>query len=376
MVVMGLRKPPKVRKRTYPSGNTVYEVDFTLNGVRTREVFGTRKDLAEAYAAKVFMESQQASAGIKQKVVAPSLAVLVEDYLRTKVRRTEASTQRRYRIYAEHLTTFFADKMPRVQTIDQITFGQLNAFMDELINVEKQRNKTLNGQVQFIRSLFVYAVDAGYLAVSPAKRLESFPEREDETPPYWELDEVHKLLKQVGVYWRDACAFLFHTGLRKGELINLKWADIQLEQDIPYILVRRSKGWSGPKGKRFRVVPLTEDAVQIVKRQKKSEDHDHVFSDFQGKPIDKDAIYQAIKLACKQLGLEGDVHKWRHTFATHLVKQGVGIEKVSKLLGHASLKDTMKYAHVADIDMKLAVDLLPPVSSVIQAKKKPKKSTT
>ncbi len=239
---MGLRKPPKVRKRTYPSGKTVYEVDFTLNGKRTREVFGTRKDLAEAYAAKVFMESQQAVAGIRKEIVSPSLEVLIDDFMRQKVRRTAKSTQKRYKIYAEHPQTFFKEKMRRVRTIDEITKAQLDAHIDELIALDRA-NKTLNGHIQFIRSLFEYAVEEERLEVSPAKRLESFPEKNDEAPAYWEEDEVQLILKRVGIFWRDAFAFLYHTGLRKEEFIHLSWKDVNLTTNPPSIVIQGKNDW-------------------------------------------------------------------------------------------------------------------------------------
>lgn len=77
-----------------------------------------------------------------------------------------------------------------------------------------------------------------------------------------------------------------------------------------------------------------------------------------GGKIHRDKIYRCLQSALKKIGLQGNVHKFRHTFASHLVMKGVGIETVSKLLGHSSIEMTMKYAHLAPDHLRKAVDLL------------------
>lgn len=353
---MALMKVPVVRQRKNPSGAIVYYLDYMIDGQRFRETIGPRKDLAEKRAAKIFTDLQNAQAGQKPLQEAPTLQAMVDRFLQTKVRRTRESSQLRYKIYAEHFLAFFRESFPKVLRIDQVTRGQLEEHIQAQVE-EGFANKTLNGQMQFLRSLFNMAVDDEMLAKSPANKLKAYPEQSDETPPYWTEAEVLRILAKVGHYWRDIFAFLYHTGLRKEELIHLTWDDVDLVTNPPCIIIRGKKDWR-TKTNRTRVVPLSQDAVDIVNRQKR-QPHNRVFSDYHGTAIHRDKIYIALKTALKKLELTGDVHQWRHTFATHLVKKGVGIEKVSKLLGHASIEMTMRYAHVAPMDLKIAVDTLP-----------------
>jgi len=358
---MALTKVPKVRKRRLPSGKTAYFLDYTIDGVRHRETIGPRKVDAERRAAKVFSDYQKGSAGIHQAGDTQlDLVSVVEAFLKSKDRRTSGATLKRYRIYRDHFLQFFQTNLPRVISVDQIRKAHLDEHINDLAQSGKA-NKTLNGQVHFIKTIFKYAVDEGLIRESPALRIRPFPERKDEKPPYWTVEEVRQILETVQSTYRDTFEFLYNTGLRKGELINLTWDDVQLGTDPPCIVISGKEDWR-TKTNRSRSVPLNQPAQVILHRQVKSEKHDFVFSGPKGGQIHRDRIYTALKRALVSLGLTGDVHQWRHTFASHLVMNGVGIETVSRLLGHATIEMTMRYAHLAPDYLKRAVDQLPVLS--------------
>jgi len=372
---MPLTKVPALRKRKLPSGKRTYFADFYVDGRRTRVTLGPRKDLAEKQAAKIFADLQNQQAGLKVKAPAMTLQALVDAFLHEKEGRASTGTIRRYGIYARHLVDFFNTKMSSVKTIDQITKAHLDECItalrkeaDKATTKKKptrtiqraatpQQPKTLNGQIEFTKGVFKMAVEEGWLATSPAERLKKYQERKDETPPYWTKDEVNTILASAEAGWRDLFEFLYHTGLRKGELINLTGDDVHLETDPPSISIRAKSDWR-TKTNQSRVVPLNPRAVDILKRQPKSDQHPYVFSGPKGAVVDEDRIYQSLQRTLKKVGLVGDVHQWRHTFASHLVMDGVGIETVSRLLGHATIEMTMKYAHLAPFHLKQAVDRL------------------
>ncbi|MBL0061245.1 MAG: site-specific integrase [bacterium] len=130
---------------------------------------------------------------------------------------------------------------------------------------------------------------------------------------------------------------MYHTGLRKGELSNLTWDDVDLDHDPPSIAIQAKDDWTTKTLKR-RIVPLNTRAAEIIKRQARSKKHNYVFKAPEGGQIHPDKIYRELKRALAVLNLEGDVHQWRHTFASHLVMSGVDIATVSKLLGHHSIE--------------------------------------
>ncbi|MDP2361750.1 MAG: tyrosine-type recombinase/integrase [bacterium] len=372
---MPLTKVPALRKRQLPSGKWTYFADFTVDGKRKRLTLGPRKDLAEKQVSKIFNDLQNQQAGLKPKPPAMSLKALVDAFLQGLDGHVSIATIRRYRIYARHLVDFFVTHLPTVKTIDQIT----KAHLDECITALRkepgkataknkstrtiqrgtspQQPKTLNGQIQFTKALFNEAVTEGWLPSSPAVRLKAFKGPKDKTQPYWTKDEVKSILGRAEAGWRDLFEFLYHTGLRKGELIHLTWDDVHLDTNPPSISICAKADWR-PKTKQIRNVPLNQRAIDILQRQPKSAKHPYVFSGPKGAMVDEDRIYQALQRTLKKVGLVGDVHRWRHTFASHLVMDGVGIENVSKLLGHASIEMTKKYAHLAPYHLKQVVDRL------------------
>jgi integrase len=372
---MPLTKVPALRKRKLPSGKSTYFADFYVDGKRTRVTLGPRKDNAEKQAAKIFNDLQNQQAGLKPKAPSMTLQELLNVFLKGKDGRVSVATVRRYRIYARHLMDFFSIKMPSLHNIDQITEAHLEEFLTALRKEtvksppqkkstrtiqrgsEPQQAKTLNGQIAFTKSVFKAATKAGWLSRNPAEDIEGFPDPDDEVPPYWTKDEVRIILSSAEAGWRDLFEFLYHTGLRKGELIHLTWTDVHLDTSPPGITISSKPHWQ-TKTRRIRTLPLNQKAVDILQRQPRSDKHSNVFSGPKGAIVDEDRIYQSLQRTLKKVGLVGDVHQWRHTFASHLVMDGVGIETVSKLLGHASIEMTKKYAHLAPDHLKQAVDRL------------------
>ena len=138
------------------------------------------------------------------------------------------------------------------------------------------------------------------------------------------------------------------TGLRFGELIALRWEDVDLVAGR--LMVRKSivKGREGdPKGRKSREVPLGDDVLQALKK------HRHlrgprVFCDDDGKVLRTPKSRWELEKACKKAGLRlVGWHTLRHSFASHLVTRGVSIVTVQRLLGHVDIKTTMRYAHLS-----------------------------
>ena len=155
-----------------------------------------------------------------------------------------------------------------------------------------------------------------------------------------------------------------HTGLRRGELLGLKWSDVDLETGT--LSVQRSLDKDGtfnpPKRKNSRrTVKLTAQATEALKghraRQNEErlalgslwEDWDLVFPNQAGKPMNADNLYhRGFKPLLGKAGLSGfTFHSLRHTCATLLLSKNVNPKIVSEMLGHATISQTMDtYSHV------------------------------
>lgn len=154
------------------------------------------------------------------------------------------------------------------------------------------------------------------------------------------------------------------TGLRSGELIALRWEDVDLVAGR--IIVRRSM-WNGiegtPKSGRQREVPLSDAAIATLKKHRELNGplkSPYVFSREGGKPFTLSRIKQVIPGVCAKAGPSKRLtwHDLRHTFASHLVMRGVAPAAVKDLLGHAHIATTMIYAHLSPNVARDAVKLL------------------
>ena len=156
------------------------------------------------------------------------------------------------------------------------------------------------------------------------------------------------------------------TGLRRGELLGLKWEGIDLERGT--IQVRRQiaridgKVVEAPlKTKNsYRSVSIGRDAVEILKEQRRSTTSEYVFPSPTGGPISPDSVLHMLHRVLKRAGLpQIRFHDMRHTFATVALQNGVDIKTVSGMLGHYSAGFTLDtYAHVTTQAQRQAADTM------------------
>ena len=190
--------------------------------------------------------------------------------------------------------------------------------------------------------------------------------------PKLERKEMQTLsVEQLASFLREAKesgVFEFYyvelaTGLRRGELLGLKWEDIDLEKGNLRVKrqIARINGEvvEAPlKTKNaYRALPLAEDTIQVLKQQrKKTGSSPWVFPSPTGGPISPDSVLHMLHRVLKRAGLpKVRFHDLRHTFATLALQNGVDVKTVSGMLGHFSAGFTLDtYAHVTTAAQKEA----------------------
>ena len=146
------------------------------------------------------------------------------------------------------------------------------------------------------------------------------------------------------------------AGLRRAEIHNLLWSDIDFDREI--LSVTPKKDWH-PKDYECRDIPMPLDLIKHLKNLQKR--GPYVIYDKYGDRMSVDSYTAYYGREVKACGLTGNVHKLRHTYASHLVQNGVDLYTVSKLLGHSSIKTTEIYAHLSPITYASAVQKLPKI---------------
>jgi len=153
-------------------------------------------------------------------------------------------------------------------------------------------------------------------------------------------EDEKALLAHCPPYLQDMIVFATNTGLRCGDIFDLKWEEVDLEEQRLNIIMQKSRK---PLG-----VPLNDSAIGILDGWHGMRKGPYVFYNQMTGDRFRD-LKTGLKLACKEAGLAGVTwHVFRHTFASRLIRNGTDIVTVKELLGHSTIVVTMRYAHTND----------------------------
>ena len=300
------------------------------------------------------------------------MEVWFEDYAKIKVRPSSHQT---YKGYIEnHIKPNIGDiPLEKLTTLDlQRLYKTLLARgrVDRLESKGQPRGlspKTVRNIHQILSSALKLAQEQRIILANPAEgcALPKTEHREMKTLPVEQLQSFLREAKDSGVF--ELYYLELATGLRRGELLGLKWEDIDLEHGDLRVRrqIARINGQvvEAPlKTKNaYRTLPLAEDTISILKEQKKRVGSSPwVFPSATGGPISPDSVLHMLHRVLKRAGLpQVRFHDLRHTFATLALQNGVDIKTVSGMLGHFSAGFTLDtYAHVTTSAQKAAANTM------------------
>lgn len=281
----------------------------------------------------------------------PTLAQFAERFMETYAANNNkpSEIQSKRSILRVHLVPEFGE-LP----LNQIGPAEIEAYKARKLEAKLAR-KTLNNHLTVLRKLLSTAVEWRLLPGTPQiKWLKPPPPEFD----FLTFDESDQLIAAADCEWRAMITVALRTGLRLGELLALRWSDVDLE--VGRIVVRRAvaRGVVGtPKNGRTREVALSKQALEVL--QNHPERGQLVFCTPAGQMLTRGATKWPLYRACECAGLRRiGWHVARHTFASHLVMRGAPIRTVQELLGHSTIEMTMRYAHLSPDARRSAVKLL------------------
>ncbi len=175
------------------------------------------------------------------------------------------------------------------------------------------------------------------------------PKASKKLPVVLNRKEVKDLLGNTkNIKHRLLIELLYSTGLRLSECINLKYSDLDLNEGIGW--VRMGKGG---KDRIFIIADMFKNDLIEFMEKNGDDGKDYIFS-VNGRKMSPRGIQYAIKVSAERAGIEKNVHvhTLRHSFATHLLENGVDIRKIQTLLGHSNLQTTQIYTQVSSEEIK------------------------
>ncbi|MFA5038418.1 MAG: site-specific integrase [Candidatus Omnitrophota bacterium] len=327
-------------------------IDYYVNsGRRKREKIGTSRALAEQVLAKRRVEIAENKYLDIKELPKTTLAELIEIYLRLHskaAKRSWKSDERRSRILLKffgnrplrEITPFLVTEFKEKRTKEIVTVREIDGKqIPRFVSVA-----TVNRELALLKHMFTKAIEWGKAQDNPVKRVKLFKEN-NAIVRYLERDQLNKLIENASDHLRPILIVALNTGMRKGEILSLKWRDLDFKNNL--IFIRQSK--SGEAA----TVPMTEPVKKVLgdmllrgRMERKHPESPYVFCNDAGKPYGE--IRKSFFTACKKSGIKDfRFHDCRHHYASHLVMRGESLYTVQNLLRHKKPDMTMRYAHLS-----------------------------
>lgn len=331
----------------YKRGKSWY-IDVRIGGIRIhRKAADTKseaKRIEEELKTKWRLKQLHVSE-IKDEPV--PFEFIAKQYLEhcSKVKAKKTFELEQISLY-KHILPFFQNKY-----INDLSTEDLIEYQGQK-KIKGLSNRTVNIHISIIRKVVNFAIDKGFLAQSPIKKYPMLKESKKQHA-FLTPDEVKALIDNITCeLTKKRVLFGVLTGMRPAELAYLSWNDVDFYTKT--VKVQAKEGWR-PKTSEERIIPLCEDALNILKELYKTKKSKWVFSNTD-KPVL--SIKKALKTAAKKAGIQKSVspNMIRHTFATTALLSGASIIEVKEILGHSQIKTTARYLHTLQEHLKIAVE--------------------
>lgn len=240
--------------------------------------------------------------------------------------------------------------------ITKINLDDMHKYLDHL-NKENKKATTVAHNITVINSFYSFLINENIIATNPCTNIIS-PKLAKKLPNYLTEEEVDKLLNiplKTAYDYRNKAMLelLYATGIRVSELINLKFVNLELQDDFIRVM---------GKGSKERIIPMSNiskkyliEYIEIYRKTLlKSKDSEYLFINNQGNVISRVGFFKIIKKLCLENNISKNVspHILRHSFATHLLAHGADLRVIQELLGHSDISTTQIYAHLINDKLK------------------------
>lgn len=271
-----------------------------------------------------------------------------------------------YREDLKIFSSFLSKNFPNT-TLEIVSQDEIESYITHLYN-NNYNAKSIQRFLSCFRSFIKYCHINEIRKDNPVANIPN-PKTQKNLPDYLTETEVELLLNAPDLdnplELRDKAMleFMYASGLRVSELIDLKFTDISIDEQIVRII---------GKGDKERLVPFSQTTSEFIIKYykevrsfiKTSKDQDYFFLSKKNTHMTRQAFWYRIKYYMNKIGSSKNIHPHtlRHSFATHLLNNGANLLAIQKLLGHESINTTQIYTKVANEHLKKLHELNHPRS--------------
>jgi len=327
--------------KIYQRGKIWY-IDTSYRGKRIRKAVGKDKKLAEAVLKKTevsLIENKYLDINRKNKIKFSEFS----KYFLETYSKVNKKSWTRDQLSINHLNRFFGSKF-----LYEITSRDIEEYKKIRLN-SKIKVATLNRELACLKTILYKAVEWGSLQQLPAK-IKLFKEN-NQRLKYLTEQEAQKIIELSPEPLKSIVIIALYTGMRQGEILNMRWQDIDLREKI--ITVPETK--SNEK----RYIPMNNTVLETILSRGHNINSQNIFCNKDNKPISSSYVTHTFRKVIKKAGIKDfRFHDLRHTFASWLVMKGVNLKTIQELLGHKDNRMTLRYSHLSPEIKKQAVEML------------------
>lgn len=300
---------------------------------------------------QLFLHSKKAQTS-KKSISKPLLPALTDLSKESIIDFKSHMEQLRYsentiQTYTEALCIFirYLNNKPLVQ----VSQNDIEVFNSEYI-IKYNFSSSYQNQVINAIKLYFSKRRSIYLKTEELER----PRKEYKLPIVFSLTEIENILNSIdNLKHKSMLTLIYSCGLRCGELINLKIAQIDSNRMTIHL--------QGAKGKKDRIVPLAPTALEILREYyKQYKPKTYLFNGEGSLQYSATSLQNVFRKAKRKANIhkKSSLHTLRHSYATHLLESGVNLRYIQELLGHNSPKTTQIYTHVSSDECRKVISPL------------------
>ena len=262
----------------------------------------------------------------------------------------------------------FLKKYQNVYYVTDISSEHIEKYMLSLKRSNLSKT-SMARKLTAIKEFHKFLADEKIANNNPAKLVDNV-KKDKKLPTVLSQEEVDRMINSIpqdsplNLRNRALMEIMYGCGLRVSEVVNLEVGDLHLNSKYIELI---------GKGNKQRVIPIGDMASEALKKYihegrnklAKGVFSEYVFLSYQGKPMSRQAVFKYLKQLAKNNGIEKEIspHTIRHSFATHLLENGVDLRYVQEMLGHEDISTTQIYTHMDTSRLKELVNSVHPLAN-------------
>ena len=310
-----------------PEINPVFELPISQKNLKVPD--------QKSYATNTSGQSKTTGGHSNQK----TFKELPAGYLQIlEHKRYSNNTIRTYCKYFHDFQHYFSGT-----ALENITPNEINVYILSLIKEKNISSSLQNQRINAIKFYYEKVMGKEKLVFSIER-----PRRERKLPDVLDKTDIQKIISATtNLKHKCIISLIYSAGLRRSELLNLKNEDV----DSKGMLLKVKGG----KGKKDRYTTLSVKILELMREYYKQ--YRPVYFLFEGPERNQysaTSVQNILKKSANKAGIKKRVHihMLRHSFATHLLQQGINLRLIQEILGHDSIKTTEIYTHITSTDIK------------------------